>query len=377
MGMDWILAALVTGSAAFCVLVIAAARRYRASHSAGTGAAIPISILKPLAGADEGLEENLRSFFEQQYVGPFEILFAVREPSDPSVAIVERLQARYPGVASRLLLVGEPPFANAKVWSLLRMTNEARYSLLAMSDSDIRVTPAFLSTVATEFEADPSLNVTTCPYRAVPGRSFWSTLEAIMMNTEFLSGILVARMLEGMRFAVGPTIVARKQAIEKIGGWERLKDFLAEDFVLGQLAAEAGLGVGLSSYVIEHRIGGQPFGANARHRLRWCRSTRRSRPAGYVGQLFTNPVPLILLLGIVNPAWWPLCATAMILRLIAAREVAWTILRDPLTSGRWWMLPIADLASFAFWIGGFFGNTIAWRGRTYFLHTDGRFERIA
>ncbi len=198
-----------------------------------------------------------------------------------------------------------------------------------------------------------------------------------MMNTEFLSGILVARMLEGMRFAVGPTIVARKQAIEAAGGWEELKDFLAEDFVLGQRAASAGLGVGLSSYVIEHRIGGQPFGPNARHRLRWCRSTRRSRPAGYVGQLFINPVPLIVLLGVVKPEWWPLCVTGLLLRALAAYEVAGRILRDPLTLGRWWMLAIADLASFCFWIGGFFGNTIAWRGRTYFLHTDGRFERIA
>lgn len=375
--MHWIFAALVTGAAVFCVLVIVAARRYRASRRGAARAAIPVSILKPLAGADEGLEENLRSFFEQQYAGPFEILFAVREASDPSVAIVERLQSSYPNVPSRLLLVGEPPFANAKVWSLLRMTDEARYPLLAMSDSDIRVTPAFLSTVAAEFEADPKLSVTTCPYRAVPGDSFWSALEAIMMNTEFLAGILVARMLEGMRFAVGPTIVARKEAIAKIGGWERLKDYLAEDFVLGQLAADAGLGVGLSSYVIEHRIGSQPFGPNARHRLRWCRSTRRSRPAGYVGQLFTNPLPLILLLWIANPAWWLLCAVALVLRAWAAAETAWLILRDPLTSGRWWLLAIADLASFVFWIGGFIGNKIAWRGRTYFLHTDGRFERIA
>ncbi len=375
--MHWIFAALVTGSAVFCVLVIVAARRYRGSRHVAIRASIPVSILKPLAGADEGLEQNLRTFFEQDYAGPFEILFAVREASDPSVAIVDRLRSSYPDVPSRLLLVGEPPFANAKVWSLLRMTDEARFPLLAMSDSDIRVTPAFLSTVAAEFEADPKLSVTTCPYRAVPGDSFWSALEAVMMNTEFLAGILVARMLEGMRFAVGPTIVARREAIAKVGGWERLKDYLAEDFVLGQLAADAGLGVGLSSYVIEHRIGSQPFGPNARHRLRWCRSTRRSRPAGYVGQLFTNPLPLILLLWTANPAWWPLCAVALALRAWAAAETAWRTLRDPLTSGRWWLLAIADLASFVFWIGGFFGNKIAWRGRTYFLHTDGRFERIA
>ena len=115
----------------------------------------------------------------------------------------------------------------------------------------------------------------------------------------------MARKLEGMRFAVGPTIVARKAVIAGIGGWDRVKDYLAEELVFGQFAAEAGFGVGLSRYVIEHRIGSQPFAENARHRLRWCRSTRRSRPAGYVGQLFTNPLPLALLLVLAAPAWWP------------------------------------------------------------------------
>jgi ceramide glucosyltransferase len=376
--MDWLLAALAAGSTAYCVLVIVAARQYSRSARRSLPAAAPgVSILKPLSGADEGLEQNLRSFFEQDYPGAFEILFAVRDHSDPAAAAVERLRVLYPDVPSRLLIAGEPPFANAKVWSLLRMTEEARHELLAMSDSDIRVTPSFLSSVAAEFEADPNLAVTTCPYRAVPGGTLWSRLEAIMMNTDFLSGILVARMIEGMRFAVGPTIVARKEAIVKIGGWECLRDYLAEDFMLGRLAAASGLGVGLSGYVIEHRIGGQRFSANARHRLRWCRSTRRSRPAGYAGQLFTYPVPLALLLWVANPAWWPLCVIAILLRSAAAYRVACGILNDSLTARRWYLLPAADLASFVCWIGGFFGNRIAWRGRTYFLHADGRFERIA
>ncbi len=375
--MHWILAALVTGSAVFCALVIVAARRYLAGSPPSPRATPPLSVLKPLAGADEGLEDNLRSFFEQTYRGEFELLFAVREESDPAAAVARALIGRYPAVPARLLIVGEPPYANAKVWSLERMTAEARYPLLAMSDSDIRVTPSFLATVAAEFAADPALGVSTCPYRAVPGAGFWSTLEAVMMNTEFLSGILVARMLEGMKFAVGPTVVARKDAIERIGGWARLKDYLAEDFMLGQLAADNGIGVGLSRYVIEHRIGSQPFAANARHRLRWCRSTRRSRPAGYLGQIFTNPLPLALLLWIAQPSWWPLSAAAMAVRAWAAVEVAGRVLRDPLCAGRWWLVPLADAASFLFWLGGFFGNTIAWRGRTYFLHSDGRFERIA
>ena len=112
-------------------------------------------------------------------------------------------------------------------------------------------------------------------------------------------------MLDGMKFALGPTIAARRATLLGIGGFDAVKDFLAEDFVMGNLAAARGDGVILSSYVIEHHIGAQTLGANLRHRLRWNRSTRRSRPSGYVGQLFTNPLPLALLLWAARPEWWP------------------------------------------------------------------------
>lgn len=373
--LGWLLAGLVTGSIVYCGIVIVGARRYRAVRPGPLAKAEPISILKPLAGLDLGLESNLRTFFEQKYPGEFEVLFAVREATDPAVPVVLRLQAEYPHIPSQLIATGEPPYPNAKVWSLHHMTAAARHSLLAMSDSDIRVTPDFLSTLAAEFQ-DPALHVTTCPYRAVPGDAFFSRLEAIGMNTEFLSGILAARLLEGMKFAVGPTIVARKSALEAIGGWDRVKDYLAEDFVLGQFAAQAGLGVGLSSYVIEHHIGSASWLANFAHRLRWCRSTRRSRPAGYVGQLFTNPTPLALLLLLAAPAWWPLCLLAAAARGVMAWEVSQQTLNDPLCRQRWFLIPLEDLLSFGFWCAGFFGNTITWRGRRYYLLRDGRFRLL-
>jgi ceramide glucosyltransferase len=244
-----------------------------------------------------------------------------------------------------------------------------------MSDSDIRVTPTFLRDIASEFQ-NPKLGVASCPYRAVAGPSLWTELEAIGMNTEFLSGVVVARMLEGMKFALGPTVTARRQALEDIGGWDRLKDYLAEDFVLGNLAAAQGWSVILSSRVVEHHIGSQPFGANARHRLRWFRSTRRSRPAGYVGQLFTNPLPLAILLWIVKPDWWQVVLVTALLRAFAALATAQWILRDPMTPRTWLLLPAQDLLSFLFWIAGFFGNTIVWRGRRYHLKKDGTFRLI-
>ena len=366
-----LLGALLLGSWVYCVLTGLAAKRYLAQPLPDQSNQEPISILKPLSGLDDGLEQNLRTFFTQDYPD-FEILFAMRTPADPAHALVERLRADYPQVPTQLILTGEPPWPNAKSWSLHLMQQRARHSLLVMSDSDIRVDSQMLKTLAREF-ADPKLAVTTCPYRAVPGASFWSKLEAIGMNTEFLGGVLVARMLNGMDFALGPTIAARRDAIDAVGGWTYLQEFLAEDFVLGNEAAAKGLGVGLSSYVIEHRIGAQSLRKNFAHRLRWCRSTRRSRPAGYVGQLFTNPLPIALALWAVLPATWPALLLTVLLRAQAGHATAETVLHDPLCRRQWYLVPLQDILSFSVWLAGFFGNTIDWRGETYRLEKDGRF----
>jgi len=364
-----LLLALLAGSWVYLVMIVVAARRWLKIPSPTSAAnPEPVSILKPLAGLDEGLEANLRTFFTQDYL-KFELLFAVRNNDDPAVEVVTRLRNQYPQVPSQLIITGEPPYPNAKVYSLDKMMSAARNDLLVMSDSDIRVDNKMLARVAAEFR-DPKLGVATCPYRAVAGASLWSQLEAIGMNTEFFGGVLVARMLEGMRFAVGPTIVARKKALQQIGGFDRLKDYLAEDFVMGQFAADTGWRVILSSYVVEHRIGSESWKKNAAHRIRWARSTRRSRPAGYVGQLFTNPTPIALALAIAAPDWWPQLVITAVLRAAAA----WMVARQVLGSRVGWSLLVPqDLLSFAFWIVGFFGNSIDWRGRRYRLQRDGKF----
>ncbi|HUJ93876.1 MAG TPA: glycosyltransferase, partial [Terriglobales bacterium] len=335
--MGWLLLILLAGALVYSFLSIIAACRYLSVRPPAIASAEPVSVLKPLAGLDEGLESNLRTFFQQDYPA-FEILFAVREQTDPAVAIVEKLRQEFPKIPARLLVTGEPPYPNAKVFSLAQMLAAAKNDLVVMSDSDIRVTPDFLQRVSAEFE-QPALGVATCPYRAVAGKSFWSQLEATGMNTDFISGILVARMLEGIKFAVGPTIVARKRALEAIGGFERLKDYLAEDFVMGKFAAEAGYGVILSSYVIEHHIGSADLRHNIAHRLRWARSTRRSRPAGYIGQLFTMPFPLALLVCAARPEWWPLLPAALLVRFLAAYVVSAKVLRAKIN---WLLLPLED-----------------------------------
>lgn len=362
-------AILLAGSLIYCVLVVVATRSYLGQKTASAAPPSPISVLKPLAGVDQGLENNLRTFFEQDHP-QFEILFAVRELNDPAASVVETLQREFPERATRLIVTGEPPYPNAKVYSLARMVAEAKHDLLVMSDSDIRVGPGFLGAVAAEF-SDPGVALATCPYRAVAGASPWSELEAEGMNTEFLAGLLVARLMEGVRFAVGPTIAARKQALEAIGGFAKLKDYLAEDFVMGKFAAEAGLGVILSRNIVEHHIGSQGFRANVAHRLRWVRSTRRSRPLGYVGQLFTYPLPLAVLVWAAHPGWWPLLLVTAGLRALAAWSTCgWVLGSRP----RWHLLVLQDFLSFFLWLAGFYGNTIVWRGRRYYLYADGRFE---
>lgn len=364
-----ILACVLAGSLVYCVLILLAVRSYLSANAAPqTSSGSPISVLKPLAGHDLGLEDNLRTFFTQDYAS-YELLFAVRRADDPAVEVVHKLRGEFPDVAAALIVTGEPPYPNAKVYSLDRMLAQARYDLVIMSDSDIRVAPGFLAGAGSEF-ADPAIALATCPYRAIGGPSQWSALEAEGMNTEFLGGLLVARLVEGVKFAVGPTLIARKEMLASIGGFERLKDYLAEDFMMGKLAAEQGYGVILSRNIVEHRIGSQDLRANFIHRIRWNRSTRRSRPAGYIGQLFTNPLPVAILIVMLQPAWWPVLIATMLFRGFAAWATSKTVLDQ---KPNWLRLAFQDLLSFAFWIAGFFGNTIQWRGRRYQLLPDGRF----
>jgi ceramide glucosyltransferase len=381
--------ALVAGSWVYCVLGIVAARAQgkarghsrlpdietslNAADTSVRAASVGISVLKPLAGIEHSLEVNLRSFFEQRYPN-FELLFAVRESSDPAVSLVRQLQAEYPDVASRLIVTGEPPYTNAKVFSLSRMTPAAVYDVLITSDSDVRAGAGFLERVALEIEHD-RYDLATCPYRAVPGAHIWSLLEALGINTEFWGGAFVAKLIEGVRFTVGPTVIARRKIFDAIP-WDCLSRYLAEDFVLGQRAAELGFRVDLSQVLVEHHLGDDSFKENFSHRLRWARSTRRSRPWGYIGQIFTNPLPLaIILAGIAPRLWFVLVATA-ILRAFTAYATAGWVLRDPLCRRWWFLIPVQDLLSFVFWWAGFSGNHISWRGRRYRLRADGTFDLV-
>jgi ceramide glucosyltransferase len=368
-----ILSVLLLGSLVYCVLVMVATHRYLAAKLPPPGSQPPISVLKPLCGNDEGLEENLRSFFSQEYPD-FEVLLAVHLASDPAVEVAKKVMDEFAGkVRARLIVTGESPIPNAKSYSLNRLVREAKHELLVMTDSDIRVRPGTLARLAREFEA-PRVGLITCPYRAVGGKSVWSRTEAVGMNTELLGGVVVARMIEGMKFALGCTLAVRRSVLEAMGGFAYLQEFLAEDFVIGHRAAELGYEVLLSSAIIEHRIGSQSMLRNLSHRLRWARSTRRSRPAGYWGQIFTYPLPLALLLWAAHGAAWPVVLTTLLLRVCAAVATSEFVVHDPVLRKQWWLLPVQDVLGFLVWIGGFLGDTIVWRDRKCTVLRDGRLQ---
>jgi ceramide glucosyltransferase len=360
------LAVLLAGSVGYCLLVMLGVLSWR-RQKITTAAGAPISVLKPLAGAEPGLADNLRSLFEQEYP-EFEILFAVRNADDSALPVVEALRAEYPSVPSSVIITGEPPYPSAKVFSLELMLARAVHDLIVMSDSDVGLDRHDLATIAAEF-GDARVGLVTCPYRAVAGPALWSRLEQAFSNTEFFGGVMAARLLEGMTFALGPTLAVRRGVFSEVDGIRTMREYHADDFVIGRAVSDAGYKVVLSHAVVEHHLGSETFSRNAAHRLRWARSTRRSRPAGYFGQVFTYPLPLALVLCAVNPAWLPVLGPVLAVRAAAA----WAVCRHALSAPVPWLtIPLQDIVSFFFWIAGFFGNTIRWRGRLYRIDAHGR-----
>ncbi len=370
-----VLLCLLTGSLVYCVLAMLGSWRYRRSGAKQGPVYPPVSVLRPLAGAEDNTEANLRSLFSQHYPA-FEVLLSVHTPDDPAAAVARRVMAEFPRVRSKLIVAGTSPLPNAKVWSLSALLPEAAYEHLLMSDSDIRHEPNCLATVIAELE-QPNVGAVTCPYRAYGGPRFWPRIEALGLNTDFLAGMLTQRFLNGMDFAIGCTIATRRSDLASIGGLELLQRYLAEDFMIGNLLHARGRGVILSRSVIEHHIGNDGFLKNWKHRLRWARSTRRSRRAGYVGELFTKPFAISLLVWAVAPKAWGLVIVALLFRAGVAWSTAVEILNDPLLARYWWLLPVEDVASFVTWCLGFFGKTILWRGRKLVVARDGSFEMDA
>lgn len=366
-------------STVYLILVLIAARRFCASgrREALAGTPMPpVTILKPLHGLEPQLERNLESFFVQDYP-EFEIIFGARQSTDPALKIVESLQRKYPHVQMRVVLSGEPAWPNAKVFALGKMIAVAGAPYLVITDSDVWVRPDCLKQVVAPL-LDPKVGVVTCLYRGVAAGGFWSTLEALGMSIELPSGVLVARMLEGMKFALGPTMATRKDVLEAIGGIAVLGHYCADDYVLGNLAHKSGMTVVLSQHIIHHVAMNTSMGASITHQVRWMRSTRFSRRAGHLGTGLTYAMPFGLLGMVAGMAAhnWFLAAALLgwgyVNRVIQAVALGWGVLSDSESLRLCWLYPLRDLMGFFVWCASFAGNEIVWRNERYRLASDGK-----
>ena len=372
----------LVASTVYLGLVVVAAFRFRASAcrdsalSAKRVTLPPITVLKPVHGMEPLLEECLESFFLQDYPA-YELIFGARTADDPALAVVESLKRKYPNVPTRIVLSGEPAYPNAKVYLMEKMSPVAAYPTLFITDSDVRVTPDYLRQVVTPM-LDPNVGMVTCLYRGVPTGGFWSLLEALGMSIEMSSGVLVANLLEGMKFALGPTMVIRKDVLEGWGGFGVLRDYCADDFVTGALTHEAGWKVALSHHVIDHIVLNRNARQSFLHQLRWMKSSRFSRPTGHVGTGLTFAMPfglLGLLAGCLSGHWvlgLVLFSAACANRIVQALAVGWGVTRDRYSALFCWFYPVRDLLGFILWCGSFSGSEIHWRGERYRLISGGR-----
>jgi ceramide glucosyltransferase len=337
--------------------------------------------LKPVHGDEPDLERNLASFFEQDYPH-YEILFCARHSEDAGLEAARRVAARFPQVKSRMIVCGEPPWPNARTFSLEVMRQEALYPILVTSDSDVHVEPDYLASVVGPL-SDPKVGMVTCLYRGVAQRGLWAQLEALGMSVEMTSGVLVANMLEGMKFALGPSMTIRQSTVEKIGGFQKVAEYYADDFVLGNWTAKAGETVVLSSHIIEHHVLNARFKSTMAHQQDWATSTRFSRPWGHLGEVLTYAVPYGLL-GLAALAagghlalGLGLLALTVVDRILLCLLVASAVVDDEASMRKAWLYPVRDLMGFCFWIRSYLGSShLRYRGDPYELLPQGKLRKL-
>lgn len=336
----------------------------------------PVTILKPICGLDRDIYENLASFCQQDYP-EYQIIFAVLESEDPSIEIVQKIIHYFPDLDIQLIigdaLASTTMGANRKVSNLVNAVTKAKYNILLIADSDIRVGKDYLQRVVQPLKVE-NVGVVTCLYRSL-AQGWVAILEAIGTATEFQAGVLVGRQLEGVKFALGSTIVIRKIVLEAIGGFTAISDYLADDFQLGYLSTQAGYQVVLSDYVVEHILSTTTLTDSLKRLTRWARGIRVSRPWGYLGLICTYGTATSLLFLIVTGgsflAWVVLVITWSV-RLIAAWVIGVNILKDSQAKRFLWLVPIRDLISFGVWCYSFFGTQVEWRGKRFKLTKGGK-----
>jgi ceramide glucosyltransferase len=383
----WLLGVALLGTATstfflFMVLVAAARRRRSVRLARAIAAATPesklppVTIFKPLHGAELRLEQNIESFFQQDYP-QFEIVIGARDARDPGLRIAEKVRQRYPQVKSRIVISGPPHWPNAKVFSLSKMIPGSENDYFVISDSDVDVSPNFLREIVPTL-LDHRIGLITCPYRGVSSGDFWSSLEALGMSVEMPSGVMVAELVEGIRFALGPAVALRREVLDRIGGIAATADYYSDDFVLGNLVWAAGYKIVFSHHIVRHVLTPRSLSRTLGDQLRWMKSTRYSRPLGHIGTGLTYAMPFGLL-GFVaayalgNPVlglWF--FGVAFVNRALQSVVVGWGTIGDRRALYLCWLYPLRDLLGFLTWLASFTGRVFFWRGEIYRFGKGGR-----
>ncbi|MDA8164059.1 MAG: bacteriohopanetetrol glucosamine biosynthesis glycosyltransferase HpnI [Desulfobacteraceae bacterium] len=371
-----LLTAMAAGADLYLLLAVArvAAFRFRRPPPAGIADQPPVTILKPVCGLDHGLYDNLSSFCRQDYPA-FQVVFGSRDPGDPAVAVVRRVIRDFPGCDAALVIDGRIGGRNLKVANLANMLPAAKYDLLVIADSDMRVAQSYLTTLAASF-ADPRVGAVTCLYRGTPAGGLASRLGALFINDWFLPSVLAALALQKLRFCFGATMAVRREALAAIGGFAALADYLADDYELGNQVSRQGHRVALSPYVVEDIVSERGFRALLAHEVRWARTIRTCRPAGYAfSPLANNALSLAALNLLLSPSGLlgpVLAILAAALRLALHFTVRAAI--RPAGPARPWLLPLRDLLCLAVWAGSFLGRGVTWRENRFAVAADGRLQ---
>ena len=329
-----------------------------------------VTILKPLCGAEPGLEANLASFCSQAYPGPVQIVLGIQDSADPAASIARRLMSAFPHVAIDLEINAQSHGANRKISNVLNSVLRSRGEIVALSDSDIRVGRTYLRHITAALQA-PGVGLVTCLYRGLPVAGLWSRLAAAQIDYRFLPSVLVGLSLGLAKPCFGSTIALRAETLGRIGGFAAFADQLADDYAMGAAVRKLGLKVAIPPMVVDHVCSERSFADLARHELRWARTIRLVDPLGYTGSVVTHPLPFALIAGALQ-GFGATSLTILALVLACGLLVPLQFARS-LGGGRVpiWLTPVRDLLSFAIFAASFLPWPVTWRGQRYKVGRDG------
>jgi ceramide glucosyltransferase len=346
-------------------------RQVSAARMAKAAPTPAVSVLKPVCGLESGLYENLRSFCDQDYPD-FQIVFAVRDAADPAIPVIARVRREFPELSTDLVVDPIVIGTNLKVSNLANVWPMVRHDLIVIADSDMCVGRDYLHTVTASF-ADPGVGAVTCLYRGAPQPGIASQLAALFINDWFLPSVLVAHSFSPIDYCFGATMAVRREALNAIGGFEALADYLADDYMLGQLVRQHGYAVRLCPYVVETRVHEPDLAHAYRHELRWARTVRAAQPVGFAFSFLTDAIPLSLITVIMSglqPTAFALLAGAA-----AARTALHYTVRHAVgvtSAASPWLVPLRDVLRTFIWAMSFTGSRVQWRDQQFSVSTEGQ-----